>query len=110
MVTLGWPPSILSPNARAHWTKRAIAAKKYKTACWALALEAKLAAPAEGPIELAIEFVPPDNRHRDLDNMLASIKAGLDGLALALGVNDRRFRLRLSVADRIGGMVIVRVL
>jgi crossover junction endodeoxyribonuclease RusA len=109
-VTLGWPPSILSPNSRAHWAKRAIAAKKYKTACWALTLEAKLAAPAEGPIDLDIEFVPPDRRHRDLDNMLSSAKALLDGVALALGVNDRRFRLRLSVADRIGGMVIVRVL
>lgn len=109
IVTLGWPPSILSPNARAHWTKRAIAAKKYKTACWALTLEAKLAVSAEGPIDLDIEFVPPDRRHRDLDNMLAAIKAGLDGLALAMGVNDRQFRLRLSVADRIGGMVIVTV-
>jgi hypothetical protein len=37
--------------------------------------------------------------------MLASIKHCLDGVALALGVNDRRFRLRLSVSEEIGGMV-----
>jgi len=104
-VTLPWPPSGLSPNARVHWTKKAKAAKSYKAACWVLTKEAKLVAPAEGPIDLDIEFVPPDRRHRDLDNMLASIKHGLDGVALALGVNDRRFRLRLSVSEDIGGMV-----
>jgi crossover junction endodeoxyribonuclease RusA len=104
-VTLPWPPSVLSPNARVHWTKKSKAAKSYKTACWALTKEARLVAPANGPIDLDIEFVPPDRRHRDLDNMLASIKHGLDGVALALGVNDRRFRLRLSVSEGIGGMV-----
>jgi crossover junction endodeoxyribonuclease RusA len=111
MITLPWSPKELSPNNHhVHWAKKARAAKKYKTACWALALEAKLEAPAEGPIDLYIEFVPPDRCGRDLDNMLASIKSGLDGLALALGVNDRRFRLRLSVSDQVGGMARVRVL
>ena len=41
--------------------------------------------------------------------MLASIKSGLDGLAEALKVNDKRFTLTLSVADRIGGMVQIEV-
>lgn len=39
-----------------------------------------------------IIFHPPDKRHRDLDNMLASIKYGLDGIALAWGVNDKDFK------------------
>ena len=104
-VTFGWPPRELSPNARVHWSKKAGAAKAYKTACWAITKEAKATAPAEGPIPLRIEFVPPDRRPRDLDNMLASIKHGLDGLALALGVNDKRFTLALSVSEGIGGMV-----
>jgi crossover junction endodeoxyribonuclease RusA len=108
-VALPWPPSILSPNARVHWAKKSKVAKAYKTACWALTKEAKLVAPAEGPIDLDIEFVPPDRRGRDLDNMLASIKHGLDGVALALSVDDRRFRLRLSVSEGIGGMVKVAI-
>jgi crossover junction endodeoxyribonuclease RusA len=34
----------------------------------------------------------PDKRHRDADNCLAAAKAGLDGMADALGVNDRHFQ------------------
>jgi crossover junction endodeoxyribonuclease RusA len=33
-----------------------------------------------------------DKRHRDADNCLAAAKAGLDGMADALGVNDRHFQ------------------
>ena len=108
-VTLGWPPRECSPNWRGHWAKKAKAAKAYKLACWALAKEAKVTAPAEGQIRLIIEFIPPDRRHRDMDNMLASVKAGIDGLALAMGVNDNRFALTLSVSDRVGGMVKVTI-
>ena len=38
-----------------------------------------------------IVFYPPDKRHRDLDNMLASVKYGIDGIAEAWGINDRVF-------------------
>jgi crossover junction endodeoxyribonuclease RusA len=46
----------------------------------------------EGNIPLSLVFVQPDGRHRDLDNMLAASKALLDGMATALGVDDKRFR------------------
>jgi crossover junction endodeoxyribonuclease RusA len=61
--------------------------------------------PEEGPIHLDIEFVPPNKRAHDLDNCLAAIKAGLDGVADAWGVNDQRFTLTIHKADRVGGMV-----
>lgn len=108
-VTLPWPPAVLSPNARAHWAARSRAAKSYRHACAVLTRQAKLAAPADGRVHLTLEFVPPDRRHRDRDNMLASIKSGLDGLADALGVDDRRFDLTIRVADTIGGMVRVSI-
>ena len=108
-VTFGWPPKELSPNARVHWSKKSKAAKAYRLDCFYLAKEARITAREDGPISLRIEFVPPDRRGRDLDNMLASIKSGLDGLAEALKVNDKRFTLTLSVADRIGGMVQIEV-
>ena len=108
-VTFPWPPRELSPNGRTHWAKKAKAAKAYRLVCFYLAKEAKVTAPKEGPINLHIEFVPPDRRQRDLDNMLASTKNLLDGLAQALGVNDKRFTLALSVDDGIGGMVKVRI-
>lgn len=74
-----------------------------------LARQAGVLSPPDGRLHVTVEFVPPDRRHRDRDNMLASIKSGLDGLADALGVNDSRFDLTIRVADDIGGMVRVEV-
>lgn len=109
-IVFGWPPKDLSPNARVHWSRKAKAAKAYRLACWAMAKQAGAKVAGDGPITVEMEFCPPDRRPRDLDNMIASSKALLDGLALALGVNDKRFRLICSVSSEIGGMVKVRVL
>ena len=43
------------------------------------------------PIVLTLAFHMPDKRWRDADNCLAAAKAGIDGLADALMVNDRIF-------------------
>ena len=110
ILTLGWPPKELSPNARTHWRKKSLITKAYKTACWALALESDITAPeTEGRLHLWITFYPPDRRHRDDDNMIASFKAGRDGLALALGIDDKRFITHPFVSSEIGGMVKVRI-
>ena len=108
-VVLPWPPRELSPNGRAHWTKKAKAARAYRQACYVLALQARIVAPERGRIPLTIEFLPPDRRPRDDDNIIAAFKAGRDGLADALGVNDCRFQCTYTVADQIGGMVRVRL-
>lgn len=109
-VTLPWPPKDLSPNARVHWRTRSKVAKAYRHACWALVKEARLTAPeTSGPLHLWIDFYPPDRRHRDDDNMIAAFKSGRDGLADALGVDDRRFICHPYVKDQIGGMVKVRI-
>ena len=42
-------------------------------------------------LPLEITFHPPSKRRGDLDNQLASIKAGIDGLAAALYMDDRDF-------------------
>jgi crossover junction endodeoxyribonuclease RusA len=95
-----------------HWTKRSASAKKYRhEAGWTV----KAAGPIpkfapSGPITLDITFFEPDHsRSRDLDNMLSSIKSGIDGIADGLGVNDRRFVYRIRRADTIGGMVKVAI-
>jgi crossover junction endodeoxyribonuclease RusA len=109
-VTLPWPPKELSPNASIHWAQKAKKKKEYRTACWALTLEAKLIAPAgEGKIPIEITFYPPDKRHRDADNMVASIKSGLDGLADALKVNDKRFLPSFHFKDEVAGMVKIEI-
>ena len=109
-LILSWPPAALSPNGRTHWAKKAKAAKTYRTEAWALAKAAKLIAP-DGPLGLAIEFYPPDARRRDLDNMLASVKHAIDGIAEAIGVDDSRFSYTITRRDPIkGGRVSIVVM
>jgi crossover junction endodeoxyribonuclease RusA len=53
-------------------------------------------------------FCPPTNRARDLDNLIASMKPALDGMAAALGVNDSTFRFTAEIGEIVpGGRVIV---
>lgn len=47
---------------------------------------------SDEPIPMTVTFIPPDRRHRDDDGMIGSFKHARDGIADALGVNDRRFR------------------
>jgi crossover junction endodeoxyribonuclease RusA len=114
ILILPWPPKALSPNARTHWRKKSPITKAYKHACWALTLESGMQVPAElksasQRLHLWLEFYPPDRRHRDDDNMVASFKAGRDGVALALGIDDKRFICHPLVSDKIGGYVKVRL-
>lgn len=91
-VTLPWPPSKLSPNARVHWRVLAKHKKAYREACYWLSHSLKGKAP-DGPLGLELTFYPPNRRARDRDNLLASMKSGLDGFAEALGIDDSRFVL-----------------
>lgn len=110
-ITLPWPPQVLNPNKRVHWAQRAKAVKRYRGDCWALAKKAGHRITWAGHIFLWVTFVPPDRRHRDDDNMIAAFKAGRDGIAQALGVDDKRFRVVPYVADEPakGGKVVVRL-
>lgn len=105
-ITLPWPPKALSPNARVHWSVKSKAAKAYRAACFALCKEAKLVAPVtDGRLHLWLVFHAPDRRARDDDNMIAAFKSGRDGIADALGIDDKRFVCHPFVSDEIGGMV-----
>lgn len=110
MIELPWPPKELSPNARVHWAVRARKAKAYRAECRLLTLMASVAAP-EGKALLSLEFVPPDRRARDDDNLVAAFKAGRDGIAEALGIDDRQFvtKFRMSDETHPGGMVRVTI-
>lgn len=101
-VSLPWPPSILSPNNRSHWHKKSVARKKYREDCGWIG---KTVRPVfdDGEIPICIRFFPPDRRKRDMDNMLASLKSGLDGLSDAWGVDDSRFVLSLSIGPVVKG-------
>ena len=93
-IVLPFPAKELNPNARKHWGAVSRFKKKARADA-ALATRAAMGGKAidlgEGPIPMRITFFPPDNRHRDDDNMVASFKAARDGIADALGVDDCRF-------------------
>lgn len=110
--TLPWPPRALSPNARhAHWSQLARAKKRYRDAC---ALQARVQGGHKldaQDLAVTLRFVPPDRRRRDLDNLIGSMKAGLDGLADVLGVDDSRWTLQAEIWGDVlpGGWVRVEV-
>lgn len=99
-IVLPWPDKRMSPNARVHWAVLAnVKAKARRDAEYATyaALEgglreARLGLAGEGAIAFKVTFYPPDKRQRDDDNLVSMVKASRDGIADALGVNDRRFK------------------
>lgn len=108
-LTLPWPPRELSPNARVHWRVRHKHSKAYRQLCGVLAIQHKRNLP-EGRLHFVVIFCPPDRRHYDDDNLLARFKAGRDGIADGLGVNDKNFVTTLSIGDATrGGLVLVRI-
>ncbi len=110
-VNLPWPPKILSPNARAHWAVKNRAVKLYRDNCAWLTKAAGVRVDWDGFVHVWITFCPPDRRHRDDDNCIGAFKHGRDGMAQALGIDDKRFRIHPFLSDEVvkGGAVKVRL-
>lgn len=104
-LTLTWPDSGLSPNARLHWSRKARKVKAARTAAWGAVLELAdcRAVTVTGKVGVTVTFCPPDGRRRDLDNLIASMKAANDGIADALGVDDSRFVSTYSMGEVVKG-------
>lgn len=88
---LPWPPAELSPNSRVYWRKKNPIKAAYRDQCYYLALP-KRGEIHQGLVKATFIFYPPDNRARDLDNILASCKPLGDGVCQALGINDKHLR------------------
>lgn len=112
-LVLPWPDRALHPNARVHWHVKATAAKLSRRDAFYLAKEAGWGGfPIhEIPIHVWIDGYPKDRRARDADGLLSAMKPSLDGIADALGVNDRRFVPHPRIWDEVrkGGEVRVRI-
>ena len=52
---------------------------------------------------MTLIFYPPDNRRRDLDNMLAASKALIDGVAQSLEVDDSKWAISLRRGEVMQG-------
>lgn len=92
-VTLPWPSHKLTPNfkRRNHWSKYRKTAKAYRATCFALTRETlgrRIMALLDG---VEINFFPPDLRARDDDGMIGQFKAGRDGVADAIGIDDKHW-------------------
>lgn len=110
LVRLPWPPKELNPNARLHHMAKARVVKSYRETCYWLAVAALWRGEALTKPLIKLTFCPPDKRRRDLDNMLASFKAGADAVADALRVNDHLFDLLLTRGEPVkDGAVIVEI-
>lgn len=94
-IELDFPPAALFPNRSKgmHWTVTHKTKSSYRdNSAWLTKTQMRAWEPPQGQIKLTVTFVMPDKRLRDTDNCLAAAKAGLDGMADALGVNDRQFQ------------------
>ena len=104
LLRLSWPSSKLNPNRSKgrHWSWNNKERKAAKNEGWG---EANLrgAKNVTGKrFKLSVTAYPPDNRRRDADNLLASLKHAADGIALAMGVDDSAFTWTFEGFDRSG--------
>jgi len=101
-IDLPWPPQETHPNCRKHWAVKMRAVRSYRRNCHVatmVQLQSKSQSVPSGDLQLTLTFHPKTNRKRDIDNLIAQMKAGLDGVADALKIDDSRFR---KVAGIIG--------
>ena len=111
-ILLPWPPRALSPNARVHWATKSRAARDQKNDAALLARAAgydKVEWPAAGRLCVWITGYPADKRRRDADNLLASLKFGIDAIAAVMGVDDSRFVPRPYISEETRRPPVVRI-
>jgi crossover junction endodeoxyribonuclease RusA len=125
IIKLPYPPSELNPNKRLHWAEKRKHTMNYRELCKYRfrmhfinelgAIEGMRALKGfenhVGDFKVSITFHKPDNRKRDDDNIIASFKAGRDGVADALNVDDNRFEVSYKVSKENvkGGLVVIEV-
>jgi hypothetical protein len=98
-IRTGWPSSNLSPNGRPNRWQKAKSNRQAKNEGFVATLAAKPVGFqfGPGPLKVTIHAEPPVARTRDADNVVASAKGFLDGVAFGLGVNDSRFEAPVVV-------------
>ncbi len=89
---------------------KARAFKSHKNTAWAYAKGAGSLKP-EGRVDIHFTIAPKTRHAIDADNAVAAMKAYVDGIALALGVNDSVFNApTIAFAEPVkGGSVTVWV-
>lgn len=86
VVRLNWPAPELSPNARVD--RRSVSRARKSARLEVLSVAKRLAAKVSPNAHITLTFHPPDQRRRDLGNLLASMRSQLDGIAEACGIDN----------------------
>lgn len=93
-IILPFPPASLSGHAKGHWRSKSTPTAKHREWARLATLDAirtqGMPTFPDGDIPLHVTFEPADRRG-DKWNFPARAKASIDGVADALGVNDKRF-------------------
>jgi hypothetical protein len=93
VVTLPWPSSALSGHVNGHWRTKAAVTKEARSVAFWIGKQAGL--PCLPEAALTFTFHPPARGGLpDVQNMPGRCKAYIDGLAQAMGCDDRKFRPR----------------
>jgi hypothetical protein len=109
IIIPGTPHRHLSPNVHVFWRKKAAAARELKDLSYQAAVETLHQHPGyRGRLQqsrrigyrVCVSWERGRRGTTDEDNTLASLKAAIDGLARAIGVDDRQFSIRGVEHDR----------
>ena len=90
IIELPFPPATLSGHNTGHWRAKSGIVAKHREWARLATLAAGPSVPEAGDIRISVTFYPPDRRG-DRCNYPNRLKPALDGIAQALGVNDKRF-------------------
>lgn len=110
LLRLSWPARPLWQNSRPHWRKERDAKAAQRKEAWALALHHSVKRMPNAVLEF--EFYPPTAAKRDAQNMPATVKAAIDGIADAMGCDDAGFRCRFpdTLSEPVkGGCVLITI-
>lgn len=105
-----WPNKALHSNSRAHWAEKARKVKQARTDAFYVAKEAKL--PTWPDATILVEGWPP-TRRGDPHNLPIACKAIIDGIADAMGCDDKAFRVdwpQVWAGTRKGGQVVMHIM
>ena len=114
-IILPFPHKNLSPNSRKHWCVVAKHKKQERETAFYITKESmhgvSYTPNNNGYVNLIITFQPEPRRSRgDIDNYFASLKAAIDGISDAIGIDDKHFRPTLIMGEPVkGGRVIVTI-
>lgn len=97
LVIERWLPEAISNGSHGHWSVKRAKLREAQDMAYASAREAGWQR-IDGKVHLAIHYVFPDRRRRDLDNLVARSKGVIDGLKEHFFEDDSMDVLTLEVS------------